>query len=234
MEYRRIADRAGSNRAVAAEALLHLAEAHQRLGFADANTIYEQIVTRYADQGAIVATARARLNRATQGATGGLVRRRVWTGRAIDRVQGRARISPDGRLLAFISNNWSELIVRDLGTGLNRTLIRNGSAEIANLIWSRDGKRIAYRYASGGSAEVRVINLDGSAVRTAMRISGDLEPVEIVDWGRGEDILAVTSAPESTFRLLWINASTGGMRTLTDVDDEVLSIPTYHPMDQRW
>ncbi len=42
-EYRRIADRAGSNKAVGAQALLHLAEAYERQGDAEANKVYEQM-----------------------------------------------------------------------------------------------------------------------------------------------------------------------------------------------
>ena len=43
-EYKKIAARAGSNRALAAKALLHLAEAYEKQGEAEARKTYERIV----------------------------------------------------------------------------------------------------------------------------------------------------------------------------------------------
>src|SRR5580765_2785098 len=60
-EYKKIVDRAGKDRAVAAKALLRMAEAHQKLGDVEAQKIYQQIVEKYSDQQAVVSTARARL-----------------------------------------------------------------------------------------------------------------------------------------------------------------------------
>src|SRR5437667_9566852 len=60
-EYRKIAARAGSNRAVGAKALLHLPEAYEKLGGAEARKTYEQIVKQYADQQDTAAQAQQRL-----------------------------------------------------------------------------------------------------------------------------------------------------------------------------
>src|SRR5437899_3024374 len=60
--YKKIATTAGSNHAIAAQALLHKAEAHQKLGDAEAQKIYQQIVTLYADQKDAVAMAQSHLS----------------------------------------------------------------------------------------------------------------------------------------------------------------------------
>ena len=61
-QYQAIADRyAKTDRAAAAEALLRMADAYQKLGDAQARTTYERIVRDYADQATPVATARGRL-----------------------------------------------------------------------------------------------------------------------------------------------------------------------------
>src|SRR5687767_13678148 len=49
-EYRRIAERAGTNRPVAAQALLRLADAHRDMGDAEARKVYQRIVSGFADQ----------------------------------------------------------------------------------------------------------------------------------------------------------------------------------------
>src|SRR5688500_15727662 len=53
-EYRRIASAAGSSRAVAARALLQLAQSYDKLGDPEARPTYERITRDYADQRAIV------------------------------------------------------------------------------------------------------------------------------------------------------------------------------------
>ena len=64
-EYRKIADRAGSNHAVAAQALLHLGDAQQRQGAGQARATYERIVkkVRQRDGNGLRGTAATRLSR---------------------------------------------------------------------------------------------------------------------------------------------------------------------------
>src|SRR5687767_15271011 len=59
--YRKALAAAKGNRAVAAKALVHMAECYQKMGDAEARKIFEQVVRDYADQKEAVATARARL-----------------------------------------------------------------------------------------------------------------------------------------------------------------------------
>jgi hypothetical protein len=49
-EYKRIASKAGGNRELAARALLHMAECYRKMGDAESQKVYEQIVREYADQ----------------------------------------------------------------------------------------------------------------------------------------------------------------------------------------
>src|SRR5262245_16397296 len=57
-QYKKIA--AGSDRVIAARALLRMAECYQKLGDAEAQRVYERLVREFADQKEAVATARAR------------------------------------------------------------------------------------------------------------------------------------------------------------------------------
>jgi len=58
-QYKKLAQ--GSNRAIAAQALLHMAECYQKLGDAQAQKIYERIVREYADQKDAAERAQAQL-----------------------------------------------------------------------------------------------------------------------------------------------------------------------------
>src|SRR5512144_1058039 len=58
-QYKKIAQ--SGNRAVAAQALLRMAECYQKLGDAESRKVYERIVREFEDQPSAVATAKARL-----------------------------------------------------------------------------------------------------------------------------------------------------------------------------
>jgi len=96
-EYRKIVAGAGSNRALAAQALIEMAQCHQKLGDAEARRIYERIVRDYADQVEAVKSARARLGGAEPAVAAARGDRAVWTGRDVDLF---GTISPDGRFLS--------------------------------------------------------------------------------------------------------------------------------------
>ncbi|MCC9266230.1 hypothetical protein LOX66_20105, partial [Bacillus velezensis] len=60
-DYRAISTRPGVARSLAAQALLRLAEAYQKLGDAQSRDVYGQLVRDFADQKNVAETARARL-----------------------------------------------------------------------------------------------------------------------------------------------------------------------------
>jgi hypothetical protein len=129
-QYKKIA--AGTDRAIAAQALLRLAECYEKLGDPAASTYYRRLVAEYADlpQGA---AARSRLGQLTSGATGlrdnqGMVRTQRWTGTDVD-ISGT--VSYDGRFLSFTDWQTGNLMVRDLSTGRNRSLTTTGRMDAA-------------------------------------------------------------------------------------------------------
>ena len=60
-EYKKVVATAGSNRALAAEALVRMADCYQKLGDAEAQAIYERLVRDFGDQKDAVAAARTQL-----------------------------------------------------------------------------------------------------------------------------------------------------------------------------
>src|SRR5579862_1315468 len=60
-QYKTIVSKFAGQRAVVADALIHMAECYQKLGDAQASKIFEQVLNQYGDQKEAVATARAHL-----------------------------------------------------------------------------------------------------------------------------------------------------------------------------
>jgi hypothetical protein len=75
-DYKRIVAGAGKDRSVAARALLLMAEAYQKLGDAEAQKTYQQIVRDFPEQKDAVDLARARLQ-PTRGSNAGTTQRDV-------------------------------------------------------------------------------------------------------------------------------------------------------------
>jgi Tol biopolymer transport system component len=147
--YRRIADKAGANRQLAARALVRLADAHRKLGDAEARQIYERLVKDFADQKEIVTEARARLAalKAPVAAGTGTVARQVWT----EAADAMGMVSADGRLLSFTDWSTGDLMLRDLVAGTSRRLTNTGgwaaSGDYAEFsVLSPDGREVAYAW----------------------------------------------------------------------------------------
>src|SRR5678810_872615 len=77
--YENVVKQAGPDRALAAKALLRMAEAHQKLGSAEAQQIYQRLLRDYADQTEAAGVARSRLAARVMPAATGPTSRQVWT-----------------------------------------------------------------------------------------------------------------------------------------------------------
>jgi len=61
LDFQKILNTPGVSRPVAANALLHLGQCHEKLGSAEARSSYERVLKDFADQGDVVRQARERL-----------------------------------------------------------------------------------------------------------------------------------------------------------------------------
>jgi len=72
-------------------------------------------------------------------------------------------VSPDGKKLAYAQGDPGDLWVRDIATGVSKRLTFN-NAFLFEMLWSRDGKKLAYSPQSTGSSyEIRTKMADGSS-----------------------------------------------------------------------
>lgn len=227
-QYKKVAQ--SSNRVLAAQALVRMADCYQKLGDAQARTVYEQLVRDYADQREPVATARGRLAamRPAGALSASKTTRQIWSGPGVD---GGGSPSPDGRYLSFTDWETGDLAVRDLRAGSNRRLTNRGgwvaSGDYASeSVISPDGRQVAYAWfvAKDFKNELRVIPIAPiaggapGAARTVVRTDRNdyLRPVAWAPDGR--IVYVVRSLPDRTNQIGTVSMQDGSFRSLKSLD----------------
>jgi Tol biopolymer transport system component len=226
--YQKILNLQGVSRAVAARALLHLGQCHEKLGNAEARKAYERLVREFADQEEEAGRARARL--AALGERNGAIRvRQVWAGFDEGIFGAPTR---DGRYLTFQDGS-EDLAVRDLSTGLKRRLTNKGprSLEFALLsVPSPDGKDVAYAwYNKDGFYDLRIVGLDGSNPRV-LYANADVEYLEPTDWSPdGKSLLAVFYGKDKKTQIVLVAVRDGSVRVLKTFDQQAPERGRFSP-----
>ncbi|MEZ5398949.1 MAG: hypothetical protein R2729_04715 [Bryobacteraceae bacterium] len=176
----------GSNRAVAAKALVRLGQCYEKLGSTEARNAYERVVRDFAEQKDAASQARARL--------AALAGPRSFAGemglRALDsgpQFESLGGMSSDGRLIAFTDNyRGGSPSVYETATKLAHRLVNLDWGQVssgwgADVAISRDGKWVAFSWYKTGPKylELRVVATDGTGMRTIVRDQGSATPL---DW----------------------------------------------------
>ncbi|MBI5085441.1 MAG: PD40 domain-containing protein [Acidobacteria bacterium] len=221
--YRQVVARHGKDRAVAARAILLMAQCYEKLGQTEARKLYEDLTRNYADQPEAASQARTRLAALGVSAPGGTeTRARLVWDQAIDYW---GCVSADGRLLSFIDWSTGDLAVRDLRAGTHRRVTNMGGYEKsqgeaeASCI-SPDGKRIVFNWhrwdpasKSEGAYQLRIINTDGTGERI-LRTSGTQSYMEAHSWSPDGKWMAVVVVEGGNSRIELIPADTGEARVI--------------------
>ena len=222
-QYKKVA--AGSNRALAAQALLRMAGCYQNLGDAEAQRIYERIVRDYGEQGDAVAIARTRLVR-TDSPARSLGDRIVKAGP--DTTSGDGRVSPNGRFISYVSYNGPKglnMMLHDLASGMDRPITDvdwNGGSAYESA-FSPDGKQLAYGWRTYGAPavnELRVVNLEGTGIpqpRT-IPINQEIAGVRPTDWSPDGKTLAVLVARRDGTSQIALVGTNGSFRALKSLE----------------
>ena len=220
--YEQAVQEAGNNRELAAKILLQLGLMYQRIGENKAITVFDHIAKDYPEQTA-AAEARTRASairasrRATVPAVDGpeLLMRLLWQD---DRINDEARVSSDGRYVAFIDRSPDGgLIIHDLTTGKDKVLVKSGGDELRSPTFSRDGKRLAYasREASQTNYKLKVIEVSGAQDSGRILTEGPDSSYLPKDWTTSGQILTLISTRSGARQISLIDAFTGRDRLLT-------------------
>lgn len=216
--YKAVVTKAGSNKGVAARALLQLARSYEKLGRPEARATYQAIVRTYPDQPAVVEAARARLAAgATRGPLDVLPRRVLdggWDNPFDISADGRFSVGPER-----VGYGSFSIVLRDVESG-RATPLAAGSfgrggfqARISN-----DGQRVAFSWWDNDQPSLRVVGTTAGATPTI--IQGPMLPL---DWSPdGREILMVIGRYGDAARprqltsseLAWLSVESKSVRTI--------------------
>jgi Tol biopolymer transport system component len=232
-DYKKIV--ASGNRALAVQALIRMAGCYQKLGDAEARTIYERIVREFPDRQDEVVQARAHLASLSGGspATTGVVTRKVWTLSKGGDIEGRP--SNDGRYIAYTDwDNKGDLYLHDLVSGVDRRLTSTANSfpgvprpedqYAEETAFARDGKRLAYAWFQGdeGRYDLRVVDLSGGTGVPQFRKlldNADVDWIGPTDWSPDGKWIAVrVTRKDRSAQIGLVSADDGSFRVLKSVD----------------
>jgi Tol biopolymer transport system component len=222
-QYKHVVETYGkTDRAIAAQALLRMAEAYQKLGDSQARSVYERVVRDYADQREAVTLARGHLGGSTSIPKSGVMTRQVWSGPEAD-IQGS--ISANGRFLSFSDRRTGDLAIRDLISATDRRLTANvpNALEYAQeSVFSPDASQIAYAWFNKDFRyELRVLNAQSTIPGSARVLYSNPEVGWIgpSDWSSdGKWIAVQIRRNDRTAQIGLVSPVDGSLRVLKSVD----------------
>jgi len=234
-DYEKIAN--GKDRALGAQALLHMAECYQKLGDADANKVYQRLIRDFADQAAAVSVARARLGGAAAPSVSTMRAQRLLCTECGDY---EATTTIDGRWIAFTDWDSGDLAIRDLATGqVKRLMAKSGSFEdsaayVEEPVLSPDLRQVAFLWHTGGSADrkqLRVMaNEPGAKPRVLVEGHAEISFYEPTGWSAdAKSILTLVGKADRTNQLAWVSAADGAVRTIKSLQWRLKGIGSTDP-----
>lgn len=222
-DYKKIIAGAGTNRRLAAQALVEMAECYQKLGDTEWRQIYARVLRDFADHKDLVVTARARLGRAESAQrASGMSSRQVWTASGGAVIYGT--VSHDGRYLPY--SDWArggDLLLHDLTSGATREIDnkRSDGFEFAELgTFSPDDRQLAYGWFNKDRYEIRVVGLQAPTAAPRVLFSNPEVPVvSPEDWSPDGKWLAVQlQRRDKTAQIGLVAVQDGTLRVLKSVD----------------
>lgn len=244
--YQRVA--AGTDRELAARALIRVGGLYERQGREEALRAYQRVLTEFADQPEPARVARARLTALAAGtvdvgASGALTIRQLLLGEDFD---PSGMPTADGRFLTFTDwKSGGNVALYELATGGTRLLTRSaavtqgGGYSLGSSV-SRDGKRIAYFWTPPNPRswlpQVRVINSDGTGERTLF--ANEDSSVTYVDVHEftpdGAAVSVVLYGPEGLVRIGLLSTADGRFQLLREMNDAGFPLRIAVSPDGRW
>ncbi len=239
--YQRVVKEAGTDRALAARALVQLGGVYEKLGSAEAKATYERVVREFADQRETASAAMARLaaiaaparTRPSQVAPEPVVR-------LVD-LSGNGVVSPDGQWLLIGGGPdralrtlppYRTVYIRHAVTGETRVVdtTPDTSSSMPVFVWSQDSKRVAYNHCyvsvppSAATCELKVADI-GNARRQVLYPRSEVRVSPIAWQPDGRAIAATFSrgeGPTETTSLGLVALADGAVREVKILEESDL------------
>jgi eukaryotic-like serine/threonine-protein kinase len=136
--------------------------------------------------------------------------------RLIGKDDATMALSPDGRLLAYVNEQRSAILLHDLSTGRSRPLVQ--ADELGAPFFSPDGRSLGYIAGVGGSirtavwGSLKMVPITGGA---ATNLADDITGLKGASWG---DDGWIYYSPSPAFGLWRVRADGGAPEKLTEPD----------------
>ena len=224
-DYKSLVARAGSDRTLAAKALLQMGKCYEKLGRDEARKAYERLVRDYADQADQAGEAQSRLaameKPAGESKESSFATRMVWGG--AEGVFDNAP-SPNGKYITYTDWESGNLALRDLKAEKTRLLTREGTWQEPSQIayasrWSPDGKQVAYSWQKGSEAQLRILALDDPRPRIIFRDKSEGAWVDPRDWSPdNKNILVRITKSGRPDQIALISVKSGSSKVINAFD----------------
>ena len=232
--YNRVVSEYPDARPEAAEALLKLGIVNEKLGESKAREYYRQLLDNYADQTEFANHARERLNRLLSPLDDAVASEtEIISARSDGMLKTSkvlfpagyymSKISPDGRYIAYRDPIGGGLPIYDRIKDETRNLlpdsVMRSLTSVAGVkgysihsVWSRDGKKLAYRWLEDGHHDLRIFDMETGEVRILYPYDADGVPFP-KQWTRdGAFIHAVIwNMAENQYRSVLVDAEDGSI-----------------------
>ena len=213
-QYEAIVSKYSKDRAVAAQALLHMAECYDKLGDAESRKIYERVVRDFSNQTEAVIEARRRLASLNKPESRNMLTTRLLCS---DCGDSEATLSADGRFMAQRATEHGDVVIRDLFTGQVRRLLADRDAKdpLEYNEWatvSPDSRQVLFlwfnhKYEPGTKWEVRLMaNEPGSKARLVMSVGPEIRWISPGPWSAdGKSVLVTLQRQDQTWQMAWLS-----------------------------
>jgi len=214
-QYKAVVARYPKERAIVADALIHMADCYQKLGDVESQKIYQRIVREYSDQKDASTLAQARL----RGTLNAKREQAVWTGPKVDSY---GRVSRDGRFITFVDWNDGRLMIHEIAANTNRALTPaapNYSQNALSSAITSDGKQIVYEWLDESQRTgFRIAPLQGSGFlqpRQLFLANDDIFSLDSFDVSPDRKWIAVAiRRKDGTSQIALIGMADGSFRVL--------------------
>ncbi len=214
--YSKIVENRNADQSFQAKALLHIGMCYEKLGMKEATKAYQRLVSNFPAQKNEVAIARERLSKLiTTESSKEIVIRQVWTGKDVDDF---GSVSADGEYLTFTDWGTGNLAIRNLNTGQNKSLTREGSwnspeqyAEFSLI--SPNGKQVAYMWFIGNEDnphyELRLLQVGNPSPKVLYSCNKNESMVPEIWFSDGRKILVQKHTGKEKWQLASIDITSG-------------------------
>jgi len=197
--YQKVVD-GSKDKALAAQAQLHIGLCYEKLGAAEAEKAFRKVIEKYPEQSAAVQSAKDRLSALAGSASSASVKPGDLVLRQVPVPEG-GQPSPDGKFIAYV--DWDtkrysagDLALYEIATGNKKPLTDLSLGRPKDsypfvdgpVAWAADSSKIAFKIFS---SKLCIIDLDGSNMK-AIPISKDLTVEMIAGWSvDGKSLIAL-------------------------------------------